>query len=97
MNYRLKLLPIELKDWRKIGKETQSHFKKHLEKRLKNPHIAKARLKGDLKGCYKIKLHSIGYRLVYQVIDKELVIIVIAVGKRDKLQIYSKANERGSN
>lgn len=28
-----------------------------------------ARLKGDLTGCYKIKLRASGFRLVYQVID----------------------------
>jgi mRNA interferase RelE/StbE len=34
--------------------------------------------------CCKIKLRGQGYRLVYQVRDNELVIVVIAVGKRDR-------------
>jgi mRNA interferase RelE/StbE len=32
--------------------------------------------------CYKIKLRAAGYRLVYQVEDKTVTVIVVAVGKR---------------
>ena len=32
-----------------------------------------------LKECYKIKLKSAGYRLVYEVRDGELVVSVVAV------------------
>jgi len=31
---------------------------------------------------YKIKLRSVGYRLVYEVRDQQLLIVVIAVSKR---------------
>ncbi|OAV33457.1 hypothetical protein AO365_1790 [Moraxella catarrhalis] len=37
---------------------------------------------------YKIKLKTIGYRLLYEVIDNEVVVLVVAVGRRDK--IYKK-------
>jgi len=37
-----------------------------------------------MQDCYKIKLRSAGYRLVYQVRDGELVVSVIAVGKRER-------------
>lgn len=44
--------------------------------------------------CYKIKLRGIGYRLVYQVRDNELIVVVIAVGKRDKELVYKIALNR---
>jgi mRNA interferase RelE/StbE len=44
--------------------------------------------------CYKIKLRGVGYRLAYQVRDKELVVVVIAVGKRDKNLVYKIAGNR---
>jgi mRNA interferase RelE/StbE len=44
--------------------------------------------------CCKIKLRSSGYRLVYQVHDKVLVVTVIAVGKRDKGLAYLVAKKR---
>ena len=44
--------------------------------------------------CYKIKLRSIGYRLVYQIVEERLVVLVIAVGKREKNQVYGTAAVR---
>ncbi|MCK4510006.1 MAG: type II toxin-antitoxin system RelE/ParE family toxin, partial [Desulfuromonadales bacterium] len=43
---------------------------------------------------YKIKLRASGYRLVYEIIESEIVVLVIAVGKRDKNLIYQKAARR---
>ena len=34
------------------------------------------------------------YRLVYEVIDREVVVLVIAIGKRDKDEVYRKAHRR---
>lgn len=48
-----------------------------------NPHVPSARLHGS-QNRYKIKLWTVGYRLVYEVRDAELVVSVIAVGKRDR-------------
>ncbi len=44
--------------------------------------------------CYKIKLHKAGYRLVYRVEDDIVYVTVIAVGKREKLQVYQAAQNR---
>lgn len=43
---------------------------------------------------YKIKLRSAGYRLVYEVRDAEVVVVVIAVGKRERNQVYALAAKR---
>ncbi|EBX3952542.1 type II toxin-antitoxin system mRNA interferase toxin, RelE/StbE family, partial [Salmonella enterica subsp. enterica serovar Offa] len=37
---------------------------------------------------------SSGFRLVYQVIDDTLVIAVVAVGKRERSDVYNLASER---
>ncbi|CDH28127.1 RelE toxin (fragment) [Xenorhabdus bovienii str. Jollieti] len=47
-----------------------------------------------MAGCFKIKLRSSGFRLVYQVIDEDIVIWVIAVGKREDSKAYKIASER---
>jgi mRNA interferase RelE/StbE len=47
-----------------------------------------------MKDCYKIKLRRAGYRLVYQVRDNELVVSVVAVGKRERNQVYKAAIRR---
>jgi mRNA interferase RelE/StbE len=68
-----------LKEWDKLGASIRDQFAKKLRERLDNPRIDTARL-SDMPDCYKIKLRTAGYRLVYRVNDKIVVIIVIAVG-----------------
>ena len=77
--YRLEFLPSALKEWDKLGASIRDQFAKKLRERLDNPRIYTARL-SDMPDCYKIKLRTAGYRLVYRVNDKIVVIIVIAVG-----------------
>jgi len=43
---------------------------------------------------YKIKLRASGYRLVYEVIDNEISVLVVAIGKREKNSVYQKAKNR---
>ncbi|WP_423282754.1 type II toxin-antitoxin system RelE family toxin [Escherichia coli] len=76
-----------------MDKTIQQQFAKKLKKCSENPHIASAKLRG-LKDCYKIKLRASGFRLVYQVIDDMLIIAVVAVGKRERNNVYHLASER---
>ena len=52
------------------------------------------RLHRDLANCYKIKLRKQGYRLVYSVEDDVLVVLVLAVGKRENMEAYLSAARR---
>ena len=60
---------------------------------LEQPRIEANRLHG-LPDCYKIKLRASGYRLVYQVQDERVVVFVVAVGKREREQVYLDAGSR---
>ena len=42
---------------------------------------------------YKIKLRQAGYRLVYRVDDNVLTVIVVAVGKRERAEVYAAAKK----
>ena len=44
--------------------------------------------------CYKIKLRESGHRLVYRVDSGELVIVVLAAGKRERSEVYEIAGKR---
>lgn len=90
MTYSLEFLPSALKEWGKLGATIKSQFKKKLEERLREPHNPSSALSG-MKDCYKIKLRSAGYRLVYRVEDARLVVVVITVGKREGGMVYDKA------
>jgi len=93
MNYKLKFLPTALKEWQKLDNSIKLQFKKKLAERLNEPHVPSSKLSG-FENHYKIKLRTIGYRLVYEVIDNELLVLVIAIGKRDKYTVYKKAKKR---
>lgn len=92
--YNLEFHVLAKKEWDKLDGSLKEQFKKQLEKRLVSPHVPSALLSRELEGCYKIKLRTSGYRLVYEVVDKRVTIIVIAVGKRDKEEAYQKAAQR---
>lgn len=82
-----------LKEWRKLDSQTREQFKAKLAERLTNLKIPSARLHGA-KERYKIKLRSAGYRLVYEVRDTELLVLVVAVGKRERNDVYKAAMRR---
>ena len=92
-SYALEFNAQALKEWGKLGNTIQLQFAKKLKERLDNPRIEADKLR-DMPNCYKIKLRSIGHRLVYEVIDARLVVTVIAVGKRELNKVYGSAAKR---
>lgn len=93
MSYKLKFLPSALKEWDKLGAMTRGQFKKKLKERLENPEVIRDRLRSQ-SNYYKIKLRSSGYRLVYEVDKKVVILYVISVGKREGLSAYRKAKRK---
>ena len=93
MSYELGFLQEALKEWRKLDSTTREQFTAKLAERLVNPRVPSAKLSGH-KDRYKIKLRSAGYRLVYEVRDSEVIVVVVAVGKRARNAVYQAAAKR---
>lgn len=93
MTFSLEFDQRALKEWRKLGDKVRQQFKKKLAEILVNPRVEASRLR-DLPDYYKIKLRTAGYRLIYQVIDQEVVVVVVAVDKRENEAAYRKAEDR---
>ncbi len=93
MSYELAFHPDALKEWRTLDKTVREQFKKKLAERMLNPHINSAKLSAQ-KNRYKIKLRNVGYRLVYEVRENELLILVIAIGKRERNAVYTVSAKR---
>jgi mRNA interferase RelE/StbE len=93
MTYRLLFKVEAKKEWDKLDAVIRKQFKKKLVQRLEHPRVESARL-GGMRDCYKIKLRSAGYRLVYQVRDAEVVVSVVAVGKRERNAVDKTAVKR---
>lgn len=93
MSYKLKFLPIALKEWKKLDNTIRKQLKKKLEEVIQNPKIQANRLR-KFESHYKVKLKNSGYRLVYEVIYDQVVVLVIAIGKREGNKIYEVAKLR---
>ena len=93
MSYELAFHPLALKEWNDLGDTVREQFKKKLRQRLENPKVPKDKLSG-LDSIYKIKLKTAGYRLAYRVHDDIVVVLVLAVGKRENSAVYKLLHSR---
>ncbi|WP_422618718.1 type II toxin-antitoxin system RelE family toxin [Rhodoferax sp.] len=87
-------MPSAWAEWQALDGSVKETLRKLLKKRLNNPHMPGAALHGELAGFYKIKLRKQGYRLVYGVEDDALVVMVMAVDKREDSAVYRAALSR---
>jgi mRNA interferase RelE/StbE len=67
-DYEVEWLPQALKELRRIDSAIRLQLLRKLDERRGSPRVPGDALHG-LKDCYKIKLRSAGYRLVYRVED----------------------------
>ena len=58
-----------------------------------SPRVPTAKLSGH-PDRYKIKLRSVGYRLVDEVRDAQLTVVVVAIGKPERNAVYRAAARR---
>jgi len=93
MRFELRFKQEALAEWQRLDGSVRAQFKKKLAERLDQPRVPASKLSGH-PDRYKIKLRSVGYRLVYEVRDTEVVVVVIAVGKRERNAVYVAAAKR---
>ena len=93
MSFKLRFKEQALQEWHNLDNTIREQFAKKLHTLKDNPRLESARLSG-MKDCYKIKLRKAGFRLVYDVRDQELVILVVAIGKRERNAVYKTAAKR---
>ncbi|MEE4639783.1 MAG: type II toxin-antitoxin system RelE/ParE family toxin [Wenzhouxiangella sp.] len=93
--YRLLFHRAARKEWDKLPPDIRSRFKTKLARLLdgsETPTPAN-RLSGA-PDLFKIKLRQAGYRLAYKLDRGELIIVVVAVGKRERDRVYRQLRQR---
>jgi len=93
MPFELALHPEALREWRKLTPGIREQFRNKLAERLTEPRIPASKLRG-FSNRYKIKIRAAGYRLVYEVRDHELLVLVVAMGKRERNAVDQHADQR---
>lgn len=93
MTYKLAFREEALREWKALDSSVRAQFKKKLIERCVEPKLPSSRLSGS-KNRYKIKLAKAGFRLVYEVRDETITVLVVAVGKRERHAVYKAASKR---
>jgi len=94
MNFSIFYTSASKKDLKKLSKEIiEIIIKNHLPVLL-NSHYNNERLSNPFKNCWKYAFPYKGteYRIIYQVFNKELKILIILIGSRENL--YKKLKRR---
>ena len=89
MSFELRFKEEALAEWRRLDSSVREQFRKRLAECIEHSRMPAAKPLGH-PDRYKIKLRSAGYRLVYEVRDAELVVVLIAVGRRDRQLIQGQ-------
>jgi len=97
MTYKV-VLKIEAdEELSKLSKREQLLVFKQLKKISNSPQLGQ--LLGnkngfDLSGCRKMYADKKKIRIVYSIFKDEILVEVIAIGKRDELEVYKNASKR---
>jgi len=92
MSYELAIHPETEKEWAKIDGSIKRRFKEKFSKeRLKHPRVVKDALR-ELPDCYKIKITTPQFRLIYHVNDAKRLLTILSVASRD--DVYEELRSR---
>lgn len=92
--YKIIFLDEVIKDLDKIDKSIKNHIFKKLQQLAVNPQIWKDlwnKNNLNLSWCKKIYVYSKKIRIVYKIIDEKIEILVIAIWKRENMEVYNNA------
>jgi mRNA interferase RelE/StbE len=83
MAWTVRLSENAMTTLRKLDKQPQTRIRKFIKEKLpafENPRIQGLALQGDLKGLWRYRVGD--YRLVCQINDGELIVLVVEIGHR---------------
>ncbi len=84
-------------DFKKLGHSTTLLVLKKIKKIAQNPIIGDElgnKTNINLSGFRKVYVDNKRVRIVYQIIDEKIEVFIIAVGKRDDLEVYRNSANR---
>ena len=92
MIYELAIHRDAEKEWAKLDNSIKQRFKeKFVKERLKHPRVVKDALR-ELPDCYKIKITTPQFRLIYHVNDAKRLLTILSVASRD--DVYEELRAR---
>lgn len=89
MAFRLLYLPGAARDIRELPAAVAERAQRGLERLAENPRLGKP-LQGELRPFWSYRVGD--YRIVYEIRDRELVVLVVMLGHRR--EVYERARRR---
>ncbi len=97
MKYKVVLHPDAAEDLKKLNHRVKLLVFKQINKLSSKPELGRnlGRKHGiDLSGYRRIYADRKRIRIVYKIIDDQILIHILAIGKREGLKVYQKAGKR---
>lgn len=97
MDYEISFHPEALKEFCALDGSLKLLVKKQLEKLKKSPFLGEElgnKSGYDLTGYRKMYVCKKQLRIVYSIVDEKLLVNIIAIGKRNDMEVYETANKR---
>ncbi len=95
--YKIEFHEDVKKDLKALGHSTTALVLKKLQKISQDPLVGNElgnKANNNLAGFRKVYVENKRVRIVYKIIDDKIEIFVVAVGKRDEMEVYKKAQDR---
>lgn len=86
--YRVKFTAESQAEFEKLDGSVKPQVLRAIERRAESPIVPSARLSGGNGLLFRIKFRGAGLRIIYEVIDDEVVILVLKIGRRDEKNLY---------
>ena len=90
--YRIKLTKIATENLRSIESKTRNQIINKIDSLKNEPLLLGKQLKGPLKELRSVRAAGQRYRIIYKVLESEVIVVIVAVGIRkegDKRDIYA--------
>jgi len=97
LRYRVVLTVAAAEDFRRLDESLKEPVAKQLGKLETAPRLGEHlgnRAGLDLTGYYKLYAAKKSIRIVYRIMDQEILVEVVAIGKREDLTVYQEALKR---
>lgn len=95
--YEIKYHPLVEADLKQLNNSVRLEVFKKLKKIQQTPELGKPlgnKNNMNLTGLLKVYVAKKQVRIVYEIIDNILVVKVMAIGKRESMEVYKQAEER---
>ncbi len=97
MRYKVLLTKDAATDFRSLDGAVKEPVAKQLKKLEESPHLGQplGNIRGfNLAGYYKLYAVRKSIRIVYRIIEDEVVVEVVGVGKRENFEVYAAVARR---